>query len=80
MKGKIYNYIEGNWYRDPPLTSEDIQKEFRISKATASEHLSDLEEIGLIIRIKVGKTKYIYPTEFYLLILLFAQKYKDASV
>jgi predicted transcriptional regulator len=64
MKGKIFIFIKENRYRTPPLTSEDIQKEFTISKSTTSEYLSDLEKRKLIIRKRVGKHKYIYPTDF----------------
>ena len=64
MRGKILIYIRENRYRDPPLSSEDIQKEFRISKSTASEYISDLEKRGLIKRVKKGKKKYIYPSDF----------------
>ena len=42
LKGKIYRYIEENRHRDPPITSEDIQKKFGIGKSTASEYLTDL--------------------------------------
>ncbi|MFW9823234.1 MAG: winged helix-turn-helix domain-containing protein [Candidatus Thorarchaeota archaeon] len=64
MKGKIFIFIRDNRYRDPPLTSEDIQKEFKISKSTASEYLIDLEKRNLIIRKRDGKHKYIYPSDF----------------
>jgi len=64
IKGRILIYIRENRYRNPPLTSEDIQKEFGISKTTASEYLSDLERRGLIRRERHGKKKYIFPTDF----------------
>jgi len=65
MRGKIYNYIRKNWYRDPPLTSEDIQKEFGISKTTASEHLTDLERNDIIERKNNEKGKKdIFPKHF----------------
>ena len=60
MKGRILRFIQ----QDPPVTSEDIQAEFDIKPSTASEHLSDLENKGLIRREKRGKKKYIYPTDF----------------
>lgn len=63
-RGKIYNYIKENWYRDPPLTSEDIQKEFDIAPNTVSEYLTDLESRGLKKREKKGKKKYITPSDF----------------
>ena len=64
MKGKILIFIRQNKYRDPPLTSEDIQNEFNIAANTVSEYLSDLERRQLIKREKDGKKKYITPTDF----------------
>jgi Mn-dependent DtxR family transcriptional regulator len=53
MKGKILKFIQNN----PPVTSDDIQKEFDIKPSTVSEHLTDLEIKGLIRREKSGKIK-----------------------
>ncbi|MBY8983577.1 MAG: winged helix-turn-helix transcriptional regulator [Candidatus Lokiarchaeota archaeon] len=64
MKGKMMIFIRENRYREPPVVSEDIQEKFKISKSTASEHLSDLEKRKLIYRKRVGKHKYIFPTDF----------------
>ncbi len=64
MKGKILIFLRENRYREKPITSEDIQEKFKIAKSTASEHLSGLEELGLIERKRRGKHKDIIPSEF----------------
>lgn len=64
MKGKILIYIRQKLHHDPPLISEDIQKEFNIASNTVSEYLVDLEKRNLIRREQNGKKKYIFPTEF----------------
>jgi len=47
----------------PVLTAKDIQKEFNIGKSTASEHLTFLENLRLVERVREGKYKHIYPTD-----------------
>ncbi|MFW9823238.1 MAG: winged helix-turn-helix domain-containing protein [Candidatus Thorarchaeota archaeon] len=59
MKGKILLYLRENRYRNHPITSKDIQKQFNISKSTVSEHLRSLEQLELIRQIQNGKKKEI---------------------
>ena len=63
LKGRILQFIRHERNREPPLTAKDIQKEFNIGKSTASEHLTFLENLRLVERVREGKYKHIYPTD-----------------
>ena len=63
LKGKILLFLKENKNNEKLITSEDIQREFKFKKSTASEYLCDLENAGLIKRESKGRFKSIGITE-----------------
>ena len=63
LKGKILLFLKENKNNEELITADDIQREFKIKKSTASEYLCALEKDGLIKRKSIGKFKSISITE-----------------